>query len=211
MHVGHTGWAVLLAVLVATLAVMWRAQRSLKSNPPIESHRGKKAQAIGVYVVVMLAVFAIIIFSDYLPYRKLVAIQQHGGRADGTVDSIYVAGCGRSGPCTLGVRYHYSAPAPEHGGSIQLMGDELLGPDRSDDPYYVYASSKGHVPIAFDSEQPQESALNFDDSVFTGGQAFRRLAQMKSFAETLLIAAAIMSLVLIAALFGLRWANAART
>lgn len=205
MQIGYTGWAILLVILTATVVVMRRIERSLAENPPVETPRTKRRLAIGVVAFVMLAVLAVTAVPDYLTYRKLIAIQQHGRRAEGIVDTIYVAGCGRSGPCSLNVRYHYRAPSPEDGRPIQLTGDEYLGPKYSDDPHFVYASTRGRVPIAYDLTKPQKSAVNFDDSVFAGAQSRSRIAHAQSGVWVFLLAIGMFLLWSLTFVLGQRW------
>lgn len=121
-------------------------------------------QQIVVVPVMLLLVSMVVIAPQLLDYRKLVAIRQHGARAEAQVDDVYTS-CGKHS-CSRRVRYHFTVA----GQSATWTGDERLGSDRDGEPHAAYAGRTGHVPIAYDTTRPNRSALNFDNSVFTAMQ-----------------------------------------
>lgn len=153
-------------------------------------------RAIVLLGLCLLLIAALLTTRDVQAYRKLNAIQQHGQRAEAIVDAINWS-CGR-GRGAYSAVYHYAVRSAGLAPATQYAGEEYLGPCRANDPHYVYANTQGRVPIAYDVSNPQNSALNFDDSVFTGTQARGRIADVENGLLYTLLYFAALSLVLIA-------------
>lgn len=162
----------------------------------IDSESKSPRRAIVLLGLGVLLIATLLTLRDVQAYRKLTAIQQHGQRTDAIVDAINWS-CGR-GPGSYSAVYHYAVPLVGKSAPAQFAGEEYLGPCRANDPHYVYANATGRVPIAYDVSNPQNSALNFDDSVFTGAQARGRIADAKGGLLQSLLFFAAFSLVLIA-------------
>ena len=170
MHVkiGYLGYIGLSFLLVLTFLAMHRIGQSLADNPPKEGKKLNPWLYSGFMSVIILPIAGMIMVHGTREYHRLLTIQQHGRRTEASVDLIYRHCSGRS-PCSLRVQYHYQPLA--QGRTTQLIGDARLGRDRPDDPHVAYARTTGHVPIGYDLRNPYDSALNFDDSVFTKDQA----------------------------------------
>lgn len=209
MQMGYGGWTILLIILIGTLVVTGRVERSLKDNSPAESPRIKPGALIAVFVVAMLLVIGLLASVDYRAYSKLTAIHQHGRRADADVDSIYTV-AGRSGPSSFYVRYHYVALSPRDGQLLPLTGNEYLGSKRADDPHFVYANTQRRVPIGYDVDNPQHSLVNFDDSIFSGAQERALIARAEGGYLTLLLGSGAMLLLWLVFFGAQRWPMAGR-
>lgn len=179
MQIGNAEYAVLFIILVVTVGVMQWAGGSLKETPPpTRISRTSPGRAIVLLGLLLLLTASLFTARDVQAYRKLNAIQQHGQRTEATVD-LFNWSFGR-GPGSRSVRYHYAVWSAGRDKMTQYEGEEYLGPLRPNDPHFVYANTKGRVPIAFDLSNPQNSALNFEDSVFTGAQAQGRIINAES-------------------------------
>ena len=181
---GSTGITLVLVVgLVGLISFIAKRQRSVDGQPSDKVRKLSRVQLIGLFAAILLAVFGSVFVGQFLEYRSLVAIEQHGHRAAADVVRIYTDGCGRSS-CSIKVEYRY-APAPA---ATPLIGYGYLASDRHpDDPRLLQARATGHVPIAYDVAAPARSALNFDDSVFKVDHAQRLIGPMKMMGWMLLL------------------------
>jgi hypothetical protein len=103
-------------------------------------------------------------------------IQANGQRAMADVVRIYNGGCGKHS-CSIDVEYAFTPTSGMSEGSQPIHGYGQLGTsDRPNDPNLVYANTNQHVPIAYEVDDPQVSALNFNDDVFRldHGQRYRK-------------------------------------
>ncbi|WP_147293351.1 hypothetical protein [Dyella monticola] len=92
-------------------------------------------------------------------------IQTNGQRVMADVVRIYTGACGKRS-CSINVEYAFT-PTSEAGGSQPIHGYAELGTsDRPNDPNLVYARTNQRVPIAYEVDHPQMSALNFNDDIF---------------------------------------------
>ena len=149
-----------------------------------------------VYLIVILTVIGITLPGNIANYRRLSEIHQHGQRSDANVDSIYRR-CGRHG-CSLYVQYHFSPSAAGRGEVVQA-GEAYIGSERPDNALFAYAQNTGHVPIAYDPKNVQNSALNFDNSALSGNQARQIISRMEVYGSIFVIIFGGGSLFLIAA------------
>jgi len=124
-------------------------------------------------------------------YQRLSGIHQHGERSEATVDTIYRR-CGRHG-CSLYVQYHFSASLPGGGRIAESAGEGYIGRESPDNALFAYARNTGHVPIAYDLNNVQNSALNFGNSAISGDQARKLISKMKVFGIVMLMILASMA------------------
>lgn len=149
------------------------------SDNPIRSGKRSSPAVIAIlYSSLILMILAMTLPGNIANYRRLCQIQQHGQLSEANVDSIYRR-CGRHG-CSLYVQYHYSASTPGQGRIVQAAGEAYIGPERPDNGLFIYAQSTGHVPIAYDLNNVQSSALNFDNSALSGYQAHQVVSKMET-------------------------------
>jgi hypothetical protein len=79
---------------------------------------------------------------------------------------IYTGGCGKRS-CSINVEYAFTPTSETAGSSQALHGYARLGTStRPNDPEVAYARTNHRVPIAYEVDRPQVSALNFNDEVF---------------------------------------------
>lgn len=192
---GSTG-AALGTTAFVTAIVVFIVKRRASDNGSGGTPKLPRRQVFALLSFVMLALFLAMTAGDFAEYRRLVAIQQHGGRAEADVVRIYTDGCGRSS-CSIDVEYRYALPTPPLATPVQVTGYGYLTSDRHpDDARLVHARDSGHVPIAYDTRNPQVSAINFDDGVFKDDHLVKIMRLLKLFG-----ALALMCLVPIAILF----------
>jgi predicted RNA-binding Zn-ribbon protein involved in translation (DUF1610 family) len=91
-------------------------------------------------------------------------IQRNGLRTMADIVRIYNGGCGRRS-CSINVEYAFRPSTETNAASESIHGYADLG-DRPDDPRVIYARTNKQVPIAYEVDHPDVSALNFDDDVF---------------------------------------------
>ena len=155
---GPTGVLAIVALFVcAAMAV--RARRNPAGN-------GARHPA-GMTVALAAVGFALFTLWRFVDYRHAAAIRAHGERSDATVVSIYTDSCGRNG-CSINVAYSFTpdggvAAGQERRGYARLTSDRY-----PNDWRLVAARNSGHVPIAYDRNDPRVSRLNFADSAFAG-------------------------------------------
>lgn len=160
--------------------------------------RSSKApwRAIALLGLCVLLISTLLTIRDVQTYRKLTVIRHHGQRAEAVVD-MFNWSCGR-GRGVYRVAYHYAVPSVGPSAPTQYAGEEYIATCSGKDPHFDYANTTRRVPIAYDVSNPQNSALNFDDSVFTGTQAQGRIADVENGLLYSLLYFAALSLVLIA-------------
>lgn len=134
-----------------------------------------------------------------------IKIQTNGQRVMADVVRIYTGSCGKHS-CSINVEYTFT-PTSGTGGSQLIHGYADLGTsNRPNDPNLVYARTNQRVPIAYEVDHPQVSALNFNDDVF-------RLDHSESYHRTVGLTGAIfLGIFLIGlAISGLSvWSNSGR-
>ncbi len=164
--------AVIVPIWILSIAGFMVMVKLLKTSPAARVPQNSVTPSwhssliVGLLIVAFLGWFSI---PEYARYRRLVRIQQHGVRAIADVDSIYKGDCTRSG-CSLHATYHYMAGPLSSGLSERIEGEDYLGRDELDDPHYLYASATKHLPVAYDRLAPNNSAINFDNQVFSTDQ-----------------------------------------
>jgi hypothetical protein len=127
-------------------------------------------------------------------------IQANGQRVMADVVRIYNGGCGKRS-CSVDVEYAFTPTSDTGDGSQPIHGYAELGTsDRPNDSDIVYARTNQQVPIAYEVDHPQVSALNFNDDVFRldHGQSYRKTVGLLGaiFLGVFLIAVAVTGLVL---------------
>ena len=91
-------------------------------------------------------------------------IQRNGVRTTADVVRIYSGVCGRRS-CSINVEYAFTPSTETSDAPKAVHGYARIG-DRSNDPRVVYARTNKQVPIAYEVDHPEVSALNFNDDVF---------------------------------------------
>jgi hypothetical protein len=92
-------------------------------------------------------------------------IQANGQRVMADVVRIYRGSCGKHS-CSINVEYAFT-PTSEPEGSPPVHGYARLGTTSNpNNTELVYARTTQHVPIAYEVDRPQVSALNFNDDIF---------------------------------------------
>jgi len=130
-------------------------------------------------------------------YAKSVQLEKHGVRTNAEVVRIYTADCSRDS-CSLNVEYTYTTPSVK---TLHGFG-YLAREENSHDPDYLYAKSHRTIPIVFDANHPETSALNFNDRVFRPVSLVSRLEFIVMILGLLL---AGFGAVLVPLLIALRW------
>jgi hypothetical protein len=117
-----------------------------------------------LFFTVMFIVLAIPVGTE----RTELRIQNNGQRAMGNVVRFHAGYCGkRSISCAINVEYAFTPTSEANRSSLPIHGDAQLSPsDRGYDPNVVYAHKNMQVPIAYEVDHPELSALNFNDDVF---------------------------------------------
>jgi predicted RNA-binding Zn-ribbon protein involved in translation (DUF1610 family) len=98
--------------------------------------------------------------------RTEVNIQRNGQRVTADVVRIYRGSCGKRS-CSIDVEYAFRLASDTDGTSQPIHGYARLGSsNRPNDPDILYARTNQHLPIAYEVDNPQVSALNFNDDIF---------------------------------------------
>jgi hypothetical protein len=104
---------------------------------------------------------------------------------------IYSSECGRNG-CLIDVEYKYKPDISWTSTTSEEIGFGHLADSRfPDDPRLLYAREHHSVPIAYDTLNPQKSALNFNDSVLQSDHAQFEIISLENFAVIGLISSGI--------------------
>jgi predicted RNA-binding Zn-ribbon protein involved in translation (DUF1610 family)/uncharacterized membrane protein len=98
--------------------------------------------------------------------HTVAKIQLNGQRAMANVVRVYTGSCGKHS-CSINVEYTFTPTSDTEGASEPLHGYSQIGTtNRPNDPDVVYARTHQYIPIAYEVDDPQVSALNFNDDVF---------------------------------------------
>lgn len=114
-----------------------------------------------LFGLMLLAMFFGLTISSRNESRVDTKIQLDGARATADVVRVYNTGCGRSGSCDIRVEYAFTPSS----GTNPIHGYAWIGA-RNSEPNVTYARAQKKVPIAYEVDHPEVSALNFNDDVF---------------------------------------------
>jgi hypothetical protein len=160
---GDAGIVGVLVFAMVGMAVLFRHLNArVDANNP-----GSRFAFFAKFLAAFCAVFFIILVV-WLggKERTEVRIQRNGQRAMADVVRIYTGSCGKRS-CSIDVEYAFTPVSETSGASQPLHGYAQLGTSSyRNDPDVVYARANQHVPIAYEIDHPQVSALNFNDDVF---------------------------------------------
>jgi hypothetical protein len=149
--------------LMAVAVVMRHLVAGIDMNDP-KSKFSLSAKLMALICAVFFIAFAIPLNSEE---RAAIRIQNNGQRAMGDVVRIYTGACGKHSDCLINVEYAFTPTADTSGTSKPIHGYGHLGSSsRPQDPNFVYARTNKQVPIAYQVDHPEVSALNFNDDVF---------------------------------------------
>jgi hypothetical protein len=168
-HVVQIGIAMLAVWATAVVARRWSANVDT-SNPMSRFVFFVKFSALfcgGLFLLVVIWLRS--------QEHTEIKIQLHGQRAMADVVRIYTGSCGRRS-CSVNVEYVFTPTSKTGEPSQPTHGyAQLSTNNRSNDPDVVYARTQHHVPIAYEVDHPQWSALNFNDDIFRldHGQKYR--------------------------------------
>jgi hypothetical protein len=152
--------ALLLIALMALAAIMKRVRAKVDSND-----RKSMFVLYAAFPGLVLAVlFLGLTFLTHNEVHTAIRIQRNGQRTTANVVRIFTGSCGRRS-CSINVEYTFTPSTETNAASQPIHGYADLG-DRSDDPRVIYARTNKQVPIAYEVDHPEVSALNFDDEVF---------------------------------------------
>jgi hypothetical protein len=97
-------------------------------------------------------------------YNLLRAMQSHGAKSNAKITSYFKSNCTKHG-CTTNANYKFTPSGYAPG--IVFYGHDALGDDWSPgDPQFNLARRSGIVPIAYDTSNPNVSAINFRNHLF---------------------------------------------
>ncbi|GGA10372.1 DUF3592 domain-containing protein [Dyella caseinilytica] len=164
--------ALIFIALMALAGVMRRMSAGVNSDDR-KSVFAYSATFFGLIFAVFFFGFAISMHNEA---RTEAKIQRNGLRTMADVIRIYNGGCGRRS-CSFFVEYAFTPSAETNGASKPIHGYADLG-DRSNDPRITYARTNKQVPIAYEVDHPEVSALNFNDDVFRLDHGERSRDQM---------------------------------
>jgi hypothetical protein len=178
--VGFIGAAVLAVWGIIVVA------RRLSANVDMNSPSSRFA-FFGKFLALFCTVFfALLIMWARNEEHTEVKIQANGQRVMADVVRIYTGSCGKRS-CSINVEYAFTPSSETGAGSQAIHGYAQLGTsDRSNAPNLVYARTNQHVPVAYEVDHPQVSALNFNDDVFRIDHSRRYLSTVRLFGEIFL-------------------------
>ena len=204
MNIGFLPFAGVFVIVIGALLLRLfsnKSRLSVHDSPTMSAKSSSPWPRVIACSSVILITMAVTLPGTITNYPRLSGIQEHGRRSEAAVDSIYRR-CGRHG-CSLYVQYHFSASFPGGGRVVESAGEGYIGPERSDNALFAYAQNTGHVPVAYDLTNIQNSALNFGNSALSGDQARQLISRMKIICVVLLMILAIMAAPLfLAPIFG---------
>jgi len=152
--------ALILIVLVAVAAVIKRVHAKIDLND--------RKSVFVLYAAFPGLIFAVLFLgltiSTHNEVHTAIRIQRNGQRTTANVVRIYTGSCGRRS-CSINVEYTFTPSTETSVTSKPIHGYADLG-DRSDAPHVIYARTNKQVPIAYEVDHPEVSALNFDDDIF---------------------------------------------
>jgi hypothetical protein len=152
--------ALTFIALIAVVVGMRRMSAGVDSSNP-KSTFSLVTLFFGLFFAVLFFTFAI---SEHNEARTEARIQRNGLRATADVVRIYSGGCGRRS-CSIYVEYVFTPSADTNVASKSIHGYADLG-DHPNAPRVTYARTNKQVPIAYEVDHPEVSALNFNDDVF---------------------------------------------
>jgi TRAP-type C4-dicarboxylate transport system permease small subunit len=162
MH-GNLGFvAIALIAIMGLIFVSGRLSAGVDRNNPM-SKFAFLAKVLGMICAVFFILLAIWLRNQERTEDK---IQLNGQRVMADVVRIYTGSCGRHS-CSIDVEYAYTPTVDANGMSQRLHGYAQLGTNsHPDDLNVAYARANQRVPIAYNIDHPEVSALNFNDDVF---------------------------------------------
>ncbi|GLQ47809.1 hypothetical protein GCM10007862_28600 [Dyella lipolytica] len=170
---GDVGFVcIALLAIMGVVVVTRRLSAKVDLNDPM-SKFAFFAKFLALFCTVFFVLMAIWLRNQE---RTEVKIQLNGQRAMADVVRIYTGSCGKRS-CSINVEYAFTPTSETSGVSQPIHGYAQLGTsNRPNDPDVVYAKTNQHVPIAYEVDHPQVSALNFNDDVFRidHGEQYRR-------------------------------------
>lgn len=190
---GDAGFIALLSIALITTALVVKRMNARIAPDDRKSPFAFYATFFGLIFAVLFFGFTILVNNENHIETK---IQRNGLRANADVVRIYTGSCGKRS-CSINVEYAFT-PSDETGvASKPIHGYADLG-DHPDDPRVIYARTNKQVPIAYEVDHPEVSALNFNNDVFRldhGEQAHSGMAFFgKLFMGALLLVLAIAGL-----------------
>jgi hypothetical protein len=160
---------------IALLVVLGLIAAGKHMSARVDANNPKSSFAFTATFFALFFTVLFIVFAVWLGgiERVEAKIQRNGQRVMADVIRIYSGGCGKHS-CSIDVEYAFTPVSETDGAPLLLHGYSQLG-DRSNDPDVVYARKNQRVPIAYEIDHPQASALNFNDEVFRldHGQRYR--------------------------------------
>jgi hypothetical protein len=160
------GEAGFLCVSLLVLFGLAAVGRHLSAGVDVNDPRARFALLAKFFALTFTVIFVVIAIWLRNQEHIEVKIQLNGQRAMADVVRIYTGSCGKRS-CSIDVEYAYTPANEVDGASQPLHGYAQLGTSsRPNDPDIIYARTNRRVPIAYEVDRPEVSALNFNDDVF---------------------------------------------